>query len=229
MNGFGVTIQKYKYCIVMGYTPFTYLIGWSKLDRWYYGSRTARIGNCLYESGCHPDDLWKTYYTSSIHVKEFRQKFGEPDVIQIRKTFQSADECLKWEYRIIKRLKLANDARWLNRGDGFGGYNTSKPKSAKHREKLSAWQTGLKRGKCSEKTRKLISERTRGLKRSEATKLAMSIARRGKKKPCSAKRAAAICQGWKQREPLKCPHCDVASISTGVMTRWHFDNCKLKK
>lgn len=230
MIGYGVTIRKYKYRIVMNYTPFTYLIGWSKLNRWYYGSRTARIGNCLYESGCHPDDLWKTYYTSSVHVREFREKFGEPDIIQIRKTFLSADDCLKWEYRVIKRLKLTSDPKWLNRGDGFGGYDTSKPKSKAHREKLSAWQRGTKRRKLSEKTIKLISERTRGLKRSEATKLAISLAQRGKKRgPCSHKRAEAIREGWKQRKPLACPHCNATSINTGVMRRWHFDNCKSKK
>lgn len=213
----------------MTYSPFTYLIGWSKLNRWYYGSRTARITRCLYESGCHPDDLWKTYFTSSNHVEEFRQKFGEPDVIQIRRVFRSADDCLKWEYRVIKRLNLMNNPKWLNRGDGFGGFDTSKPKSEAHKKKLSEWQRGLKRGSHSAETIKLISERTRGLKRSEATKLAISLAQRGKKKgPCSERRAKAIQAGWSKRAPLKCPHCSVESINTGIMKRWHFENCKHK-
>jgi hypothetical protein len=36
---------------------YTYLIGWSKLDKWYYGVR--------YASNCNPDELWVKYKTSS--------------------------------------------------------------------------------------------------------------------------------------------------------------------
>lgn len=39
------------------YTPYTYLIGWSKHNIWYYGKRTAK--------NCHPNDFWVTYFTSS--------------------------------------------------------------------------------------------------------------------------------------------------------------------
>ena len=47
---------------------YTYLIGWTKYNIQYYGVRYAK--------GCHPDDLWKTYFTSSKYVKEFREKNG---------------------------------------------------------------------------------------------------------------------------------------------------------
>ena len=43
--------------------PYTYIIGWSSLNKWYYGVRYAK--------NCKPEDLWKTYFTSSKHVKEF--------------------------------------------------------------------------------------------------------------------------------------------------------------
>ena len=71
------------------YIPYTYLIGWSKLNTWYYGSRFALKSNCLYETGCHPDDLFVTYFTSSKYVKNFIKLNGNPDIIQIRKTFPS--------------------------------------------------------------------------------------------------------------------------------------------
>ena len=58
-------------------TPYTYLIGWKSLDKWYYGVR--------YGKGVHPSDLWVVYFTSSRHVKKFRDDHGEPDVIEIRK------------------------------------------------------------------------------------------------------------------------------------------------
>jgi hypothetical protein len=182
----------------------------------------------LYESGCHPDELWKTYFTSSKHVADFRKKYGEPDIIQIRRTFLNADDCCKWEARVITRLKLCSNSKWLNRGAG-GFYVTTKPKSEEHKSKLSAWQSGIKRGKPSEETIKKISDSTKGLKRSALTCEKISKASLGKKKgPCSIDRANAISDGWKKRTAINCPYCTMQSISTSVMKRWHFDNCKYK-
>jgi hypothetical protein len=98
------------------YTPYTYLIGWSHLDLWYYGSR--------YASDCHPDDLWKTYFTSSKNVKEIRKKYGEPDIIEIRKTFSTSEQARLWEIAVIRRLKIVKDKRWLNKRNpgGLGAF-----------------------------------------------------------------------------------------------------------
>lgn len=64
--------------------PYTYLVGWRSMDVWYYGVRYAK--------DCDPTDLWKTYFTSSKRVAEFRATNGEPDVIEVRKTFDSPVE-----------------------------------------------------------------------------------------------------------------------------------------
>jgi hypothetical protein len=109
------------------YSPYTYLIGWSRLNTWYYGVRYARKSQCLYESGCHPDELWVTYFTSSKHVKDFREKHGEPDVIQVRKTFPSdssksqedekelARSALLWEEKILIRVGAIHKDMWINK------------------------------------------------------------------------------------------------------------------
>ena len=86
---------------------YTYLIGWSKLDRWYYGVRFAK--------GCHPSDLWVTYFTSSIRVKKFRNENGEPDVVMIRKIFENAYKARDWETRVLHKMNVINDERWLNK------------------------------------------------------------------------------------------------------------------
>jgi integrase/recombinase XerD len=101
------------------YTPYTYLIGWSKLDKWYYGARYAKEHKCLYETGCHPYDFWVTYHTSSDRVTAFRKEHGEPDVIQIRKTFSNADNAVSWEGRVLKRINAVKRDNWLNGTDGF--------------------------------------------------------------------------------------------------------------
>lgn len=88
---------------------YTYLIGWSKLNKYYYGSRFARNSK--------PSDLWHTYFTSSNYVKSFREEHGDPDILQIRRTFESADAVRSWEHKVLRRLNVVKSDKWLNRTD----------------------------------------------------------------------------------------------------------------
>lgn len=89
--------------------PFTYLIGWRSLNKWYYGVR--------YSHNCHPSDLWVTYFTSSKKIKEFRLLNGEPDVIEVRKIFVTRQQALSWEGRVLKSL-WKHRTHWLNKKFG---------------------------------------------------------------------------------------------------------------
>lgn len=87
---------------------YTYLIGWSKHNKFYYGKQT-RIG-------CHPDNFWVSYFTSSRHVKQFRKTHGEPDIIQIRQVFgDNYVKCSEWETRVLTKLNCAKDPKFLNK------------------------------------------------------------------------------------------------------------------
>lgn len=90
---------------------YTYLLGWSKLDSWYYG--------CRWSENCDPSDLWVIYKTSSKHVKNFTKEHGDPDIIQVRKIF--GDDVIGvqlYEHKVLKRMKVDTDIRWINRGVG---------------------------------------------------------------------------------------------------------------
>jgi len=89
--------------------PYTYLIRWSKLNISYYGVRYAQY--------CDPSDLWNPYKTSSIHVAKFIAEHGDPDIIQVRKTFIDVPVAQDWEHRVLKRIKAVNSDKWLNRTD----------------------------------------------------------------------------------------------------------------
>jgi hypothetical protein len=152
------------------YTPYTYLLGWSKLNKWYYGGRWAKESNCLYETGCHPDDFWKTYFTSSKPVDDFIIKHGQPDVIQIRKTFNNADDCIEWESKVLKSVKAAQRETFLNGCNvrGFIPYKTEE-----HKRNISISNSKPKTGIALEACRnnfKIASELRRGQKDSEETK-----------------------------------------------------------
>ena len=108
--------------------PFTYLVGWSKQQKFYYGVR--------YANNCHPNQLWTVYYTSSNYVKRFREIYGEPDIIQVRKTFRTKEDAIKWEHTVLKRLNVLKEDKWLNMAVGSKN-RTDGPLTEIHKEHLS--------------------------------------------------------------------------------------------
>lgn len=131
--------------------PYTYLIGWTKLNKWYYGVRFAR--------NCHPDDLWKKYFTSSIDVKHLYSIYGNPDVIQVRKTFSSIDAARNWEHKVLVKLNVVKDDKWLNKhyGKAFPSYQgSSHPMYGRSR---SGAQNPMWNKKHSQSTRDLIKQK----------------------------------------------------------------------
>lgn len=106
-------------------TPYVYLIGWSTHGRYYYGRRTGK--------GCDPSDLWVTYFTSSIHVANYRATHGEPDIIMIRRVFDSIGACRVWEDKVLRRMNAARNPKFLNKrnGDNSNLFNTNGTAHAK--------------------------------------------------------------------------------------------------
>jgi hypothetical protein len=93
----------------MSFTPYTYLLKWSSTGMKYYGVRYAK--------NCTPADLWNPYKTSSKYVKEYVELHGNPDIIEIRKVFDSADKARLWEHKVLKNLSAASRSDYLNRTD----------------------------------------------------------------------------------------------------------------
>lgn len=96
-------------------TPYTYLIGWSELDLWYYGVKFGKSAD--------PSKFWVNYFTSSKYVQSIRAEFGEPDVREIRKTFDTKEEAAEWERKVIRRLNAVWSDKWINRGNGGHEFN----------------------------------------------------------------------------------------------------------
>lgn len=77
--------------------PFTYLIGWTHLNIWYYGVRWAKH--------CKPTDLWNTYFTSCDKIPYYIENYGPPDFIKIDKIFNTTKRALKYERGYLWRIK----------------------------------------------------------------------------------------------------------------------------
>jgi hypothetical protein len=162
------------------YQPYTYLIGWKNQQKYYYGVRYAK--------NCFPGDFWIKYFTSSPAVTAMRFEYGDPDIIQIRKTFSTKEQARQWETRVLTRMKVVVREDFLNKNDApappindrvmtaetkekIGSANRGKPKSESHKQKIRearARQVNTRKGiPTSEETKQRLREANLGKTYSE--------------------------------------------------------------
>lgn len=234
---------------------YTYLIGWSNPNLWYYGSR--------YANTVPPeDDLWKIYTTSShSRVDETVLLYGEPDVIQVRRTFATGPEAVAWEDTVLRRINAVKSPKWLNEGRG-GKEFYSRPKSQQTKDKIrnslkgkkrqftKEWKENLSKGKIGKKlnlTPEGLAKRAAASRTPEHCAKMSSIKkdywkdeqnidrqRTQKSTKCtfagrkhSIETKAKMSAASKDRKPeiVECPYCKKKG-SAWIMPRWHFSNCK---
>ena len=167
--------------------PYTYLIGWSAQQKYYYGVR--------YSLNCNPTDLWVKYFTSSPTVKAMRLIYGEPDVLQIRKIFFNKQSARLWETKVLRRMKVIRKEEFLNKNDApappinnrimldltkekISASNKGKPKSEEHKKKIRearAKQVNTRKGqRHTEEAKRKIREARANQIISDETKQKMS-------------------------------------------------------
>jgi hypothetical protein len=187
------------------YQSYTYLIGWSSYNKWYYG---VRFGNKC----CPEEDLWIRYFTSSKYVKDFKKIYGNPDVIQVRKKFNNSQDAIRWEEKVLSKLDVLKNDKWLNRNirgaiqpmignqhPRFGKQTTQDVKnkiSNKNKGKV-AWNKGIPRSvETIEKIKNSIGNSRKGSqnsmygkKHSEETikKIKLKVNNRGSNNPMYGK------------------------------------------
>ena len=204
--------------IFMESVAYTYLVGWTQHDKWYYGVRYAKH--------CTPSDLWSTYFTSSSPVKFFRQKHGEPDVIEVRKVFNDKHQAILWEQKVLSRVGVLKESKWLNANVSHAPLPNSRKRTEEHKKKISEALKGRKRQNkrvISEETRKKISETLSGRSLSSEHRRALSEAKKNSIPWNKGKRGVG--GGNPQTTVHVCPHCN-KSGKGNAMFKWHFDNCK---
>jgi len=81
------------------YQPYSYRVIHKTSKKFYYGIQ--------YGKDAHPNNLWNTYFTSSITIKELIYVFGKDDFeFEIRQLFQNSNEAKKWEQKVLKKIDL---------------------------------------------------------------------------------------------------------------------------
>lgn len=219
-------------------TPYTYLIGWPSLNKWYYGVRYAKK--------CHPSDLWNPYKTSSKLVFNFIKEHGDPEVRVIRKIFDSVNKARQWEHRVLVKLDVIHSVCWINGHNTISFDSSLLPRGDEHwaRKHPEKWKA------CCEKKNKSMPKGTdhwthknavAAAKHSERMNsidnpnnlLHNKLARSEKLKvdnpvnlPGVKNKIKETLTGYKHPRKI-CEHCgkDVADL---IYTRWHGDKCKSK-
>lgn len=199
-------------------TPYTYLIGWSQRDKYYYGVRYAK--------GCHPGDLFNTYFTSSKFVLRYVEQHGNPDIIQIRRCWKTPEKAIAAERRILESLDLAKNPRFLNvknatgTSANYGGVNLGQ---WQHRPRIKQDYMN----KYSDEERKKIF----GRKRNDQSRQLQGL--RSKERMANTEfrkqLSVSVTEAWK--DPIKkAKHRDaqLGSNNTSYGTIWIHDPDTLK-
>jgi hypothetical protein len=135
--------------------PFTYYLLHIPTGKKYYGVRTAK--------GCHPDDLWTKYFSSSALVKNLIEVYGKESFhFEVRKIFENKRDALLWERKVLIRLNASQSSYWLNRNNGGGAGSHTDESREKIKKNNSRYWKGMSRPDISEKFKgHSVSEETK--------------------------------------------------------------------
>ena len=144
--------------------PYTYLIKHRPTGQVYYGVRSA--------NKVEPhEDLWNKYYTSSPKVQRLIEETGKDSFdVEVRKVFETKEQAVAWETKVLRRCKVLHDARWLNQNVAgyiiptaesnkkISDFHKSKPKSEDHKKKIRDGNIGKKKPPRTDEYRALMSK-----------------------------------------------------------------------
>lgn len=188
------------------YQPYTYLIGWSTYNKWYYGVRFAK--------NCHPEELWVSYFTSSKHVKKFRKDYGEPDIIQVRKRFSDSVSARIHEEKVLVRMNVINEDKWLNKTNN----KSIDSKIVSYNQRLRV-KNGIHHfcGENNPSIKKMKNGTHPFLDGNLQSKISIKS---------NSDRLKNGTHNFKMN--WQCPHCDKTGSNQINYIRWHGENCKKK-
>jgi hypothetical protein len=148
---------------------YTYLIKHRPTGQVYYGVRSA--------NKVEPhEDLWSKYYTSSPRVKRLIEESGKESFdVEVRRVFETKEQAVAWETKVLRRCKVLHDDRWLNQNVAgyiipteesnkkISDFHKGKPKSEDHKKKIREGNIGKKKPPRTDDYRALMSKLKSGV------------------------------------------------------------------
>jgi hypothetical protein len=187
--------------------PYTYFLLHKPTGKKYYGARWSK--------NCHPTDLWQNYFTSSKHVKKLIEEYGKNSFVHsVRKTFNSVDECRKWEERVLRKLNVTSNDSWLNKNVN-GKFLPYGKQSKEHIQKRTSKTKGSGNGMFGKHG---PANPFYGKHHSKETIEKLS-------KPKTEEHKLKLPYQKLNHLKVECPYCKKTGQYVN-MKRWHFDRCK---
>jgi len=206
------------------YQPYTYLIGWTKQDKWYYGVR--------YANRVSPEfDLWKEYFTSSNYVTEFRKMHGEPDVVTIDKIFDDVDSAVAYETQYLVENEVLGNTKWLNKNAAGAVFIDDEVRTKMKQSALRRVNEGTHHYLGSENNKKRVANGTHNFlgKGEEQRSRQLERVKNGTHHLLGGEliRKSVLDGTHNSQRQYACPHCNKEGKGNGML-KWHFDNCRNK-
>jgi hypothetical protein len=112
------------------FPAYTYYLYHVPTGKKYYGVRWA--------NKCDPEhDLWNEYFGSSVKVNDLLASFGKESFIsEVRKIFETAEEAIEWEDKVLHRLKAPEREDWLNQAYSCGPFYNVGPMAESSKIKM---------------------------------------------------------------------------------------------
>ena len=173
-------------------TPFTYCITHIPSGKKYYGSRYSKTSKL--------SDLGTKYISSSKTLRNLILEEGRDQFIfEIRKVFDSKEECIAWELKVLKRLDAMNSEMWFNRSNGGGSWrykSGSGPRTPEVRKRISEKLRGRPK---SDHVRNCVSEANRRRVFKETTRQKHSINNSGSGNPMFGRSRKGEVPKWSEK------------------------------
>lgn len=188
---------------------YTYVIHHTS-GHFYVGVRTSKV----------PPEHDTSYWGSSKVLDELLADGRDGWTKEILATYDSRFDASEGEADLTSP-EFLNNPFCLNQCQGGGGWH-------KYADRYKG-EIGKRIG-AALKGKKMpwVGEVMRGRTLTEEHKRKCGDALRGRRFSAEHKaKIAAKLKGIKRPE-LTCPHCGKAGVGQGIMSRWHFENCKFK-
>jgi hypothetical protein len=210
-------LKEHQQMYLQNIPAYVYYIRHKPTGKFYYGSRYNHVTHNLFPA----QDLWHTYFTSSKEIARLRKETGNDSFeYQIIFTDKDTDKCFEYEQNLIKeniKDPLCVNKRYFDSINGTKVFSTfGKTLSSKGKPKSEETKQRMRKPKSAEHRQTMSERQKQNGGNGPATHTAES-----KNK---IKEAMILLP----RENKVCPHCNKEGGFLS-MSRWHFDNCKLKE
>jgi len=125
----------------MDYIPYTYIVKNKTTGLFYYGVKISKLD-------ANPKLFWQRYFTSSRLVKQLIEQYGIDDFDwEIRKTFTTAEDAVRWEKRVLR--KLMHNNKCLNQHCGGNIVHCNKPRIIPDKNGINSYHKAVPKIKDS--------------------------------------------------------------------------------